>query len=284
MDKITLRAYGKLNLSLDITGKRPDGYHLMDMVMQSVDLCDRVTLERSDRLDAALFPYGKKDTAYRAAQTFFAETGIPGGVRIQTEKHIPSEAGMGGGSADAAAVLKGLDLLFETGMGERLAEIGVGIGADVPFCLKGGTARVGGIGEEIQPLPFFGTGYYLVIKPPFGISTPAAFGAFDRLTDFRRPDTMGLIAAIKRRETEKFQTLSANVLEAAAARPEIGTIAEALRSAGSPFAQMSGSGSAVFGFFPTREAASAAKEAVAAYGELFLCRPVEQGVAVETTF
>ena len=282
MDRITLRACGKLNLSLDIVGVREDGYHLMDMVMQSVSVFDRVTVEKAESLDPGLFPYGEQDIAYRAAQAFFAAAGIPGGARVRVEKRIPSEAGMAGGSADGAAVLIALDRLYGTGMGEKLIPIGEKVGADVPFCLTGGTARVQGIGERVTPLPFFDRGCYLVVKPPFGISTPAAFRAFDRSGAPRRPDTAGMIAAMARGDIPAFEALSENVLEAAAARPEIGEIRRALREAGAAFSRMTGSGSAVFGLFETEGAAAAARGAVERYGETFLCKPVPAGIWVET--
>lgn len=281
MDKITLRAYGKLNLSLDIVGVREDGYHLMDMVMQSVSLFDRVTVEKADALEPSCFPYGEKDIAYRAAKAFFVAAGIPGGARVEVEKHIPSEAGMAGGSADGAAVLVALDRLYDTGMGEKLIPVGGKVGADIPFCLIGGTARVQGIGEQVTPLPFFEKGCYLVIKPPFGISTPAAFRAFDRSGASRRPDTAGIIAAMGRGDIPALETLSENVLETAAARPEIGEIRQALRKAGAVFSRMTGSGSAVFGLFETEGAAAAARDEVSGYGETFLCKPVPTGILVE---
>ena len=140
MDKITLRACGKLNLSLDIVGVREDGYHLMDMVMQSVSIFDRVTVEKAESLDPGLFPYGEQDIAFRAAKAFFAAAGIPGGARAKVEKQIPSEAGMAGGSADGAAVLIALDRLYGTGMGEKLIPIGKKVESDIPFSLSYATA------------------------------------------------------------------------------------------------------------------------------------------------
>ena len=281
MDKITLRAYGKLNLSLDITGVREDGYHLMDMVMQSVSLYDRVTVEKADILDPARFPYGEKDIACRAAKMFFRLSGIQAGAIVTVEKHIPSEAGMAGGSADGAAVLLGLDALYGTGLSEELFSSAWRIGADVPFCMVGGTARVGGIGERVAPLPFFGKGAYLIVKPPFGIPTPEAFRAFDRLEAVRRPDTEGMLAAMERGDFPALERASANVLEPAANRPEIGEIRLALRAAGAPFTRMTGSGSAVFGLFPDERAAEAARPQLARFGETFVCTPVPTGAAPE---
>ena len=180
MDRITLRACGKLNLSLDIVGVREDGYHLMDMVMQSVS-----GFRPGDGGEGGIprpRPLPLRGTGYRlpGGKSVFRGRRDPGGARAKVEKQIPSEAGMAGGSADGAAVLVALDRLYGTGMGEKLVPIGEKVGADVPFCLTGGTARVEGIGERVTPLPFFDRGCYLVVKPPFGISTPAAFRAFDR--------------------------------------------------------------------------------------------------------
>ena len=282
MDKIILRGYAKLNLSLDITGLRPDGYHLMDMVMQSVSLFDRVTITRAETLDPAAFPYGPSDTAYRAARAFLDAAGLDAGAAITVEKHIPAEAGMAGGSADAAAVLRGMDILFGTNLGDKLLKLAEQVGADVPFCLTGGTARVQGIGEKLVPLPFFGSGCYLVVKPPFGIPTPAAFKAYDQISAFRRPDTPGILKAMETGDIPALETLSENVLEQAVGRPEIAAIRRALKEAGAPFTRMTGAGSAVFGLFESEELAAAARPALSDYGTVFLCRPVETGVEVES--
>ena len=283
MDKIILLAHAKLNLSLDITGLREDGYHLMDMVMQSVTLNDCVTLERSDTLSPGDFAYGETDTGYRAAKLFFDTTGVKGGVRVSVQKIIPSQAGMAGGSADAAAVLVGLNRMYATGLSrEQLCRMGVKIGADVPFCLVGGTARVGGLGEKVEPLPFFGQGSYLIVKPPFGISTPAAFKAFDAMPDCPRPDQERLIAAMAKFDIAEMAAASENVLERAAVPDTIGEIRRALVKNGAGMSLMTGSGSAVFGLYERTEDAVRAAELpeIRRLGEVFVCRPAPEGVTV----
>ncbi len=284
MDRITLRACGKLNLSLDIVGVREDGYHLMDMVMQSVSVFDRVTVEKAESLDPGLFPYGEQDIAFRAAKAFFAAAGIPGGARVRVEKRIPSEAGMAGGSADGAAVLVALDRLYGTGMGEKLIPVGEKVGADVPFCLTGGTARVQGIGEVIRPIAPFRAAHILIVKPAFGISTPVAFKAFDRLQNPRHPMTEALIAALPGGDLAAIDALSANVLEPAVGREEIGEMIRALKKAGASFARMTGSGSAVFGIFPDAGTAEKARAMLSSYGETFLCGTRQAGVVPDHSF
>ena len=283
MDKIILLAHAKLNLSLDITGLREDGYHLMDMVMQSVSLSDCVTLEKSDTLSPDDFEYGESDTGYRAAKLFFDTTGIKGGVKVSIEKTIPSQAGMAGGSADAAAVLVGLNRMYRTGLNRNeLCAMGVKIGADVPFCLVGGTARVGGIGEKIEPLPFFGQGHYLIVKPPFGVSTPAAFKAFDSMPDCPSPDQKRLIAAMERFDIAEMAAATENVLERAAVLDTIGQIRRALIEHGAGMSLMTGSGSAVFGLYERIEDAvkAANMPEIRKLGEIFVCSPAPEGVTV----
>jgi 4-diphosphocytidyl-2-C-methyl-D-erythritol kinase len=287
MDQITLRANAKLNLSLDITGRRADGYHLMDMIMQSVDLYDTVTLRRSGEISvslqmengAASLPPDEHNTAYKAAQLYFQQTGIRSGVSIALTKRIPQQAGMAGGSADAAAVLIGLDRMFETGLSTRqLLEIGVQVGADVPFCLIGGTARVSGIGEIVRPETPFTAGQYLIVKPPFGISTPESFHRFDSMADCRRPDNDALLAAMAGQDLGKMAQVSANVLEIAAASPEIERIKQRLYRSGADFALMTGSGSAVFGLFADAEKAAQAAKLLADCGRIYLCKAAAAGV------
>ncbi len=289
MNQITLRANAKINLSLDIIGRREDGYHLMDMIMQSVDLCDLVRLEKGTDIRVSLLSsdngsalsIGENNTAHKAAAAFFRYTGLPGGVSVQLTKHIPQEAGMAGGSADAAAVLIGLDKLYETGLSrQEFLDIGVTVGADVPFCLVGGTARVRGIGENILPQPMFGFGHYLIVKPPFGISTPLSFKRFDTMDSCRRPDNDALLAAMASHDLPQMQRVSANVLEQAAESPEIEAIKQRLRSLGAGFSLMTGSGSAVFGLFAEKEAAAQAAEPLSDCGRVYLAAAAPAGVQV----
>ena len=178
MNSLVLSAKAKINIYLDVTGKRADGYHLLETVMHTVSLCDTVTLTKTDRsgieisCSEPLIPCNEKNIAYKCAAAFFEKTGISGGsVSIDIIKRIPSQAGMGGGSADGAAVLTGLDRLFETDLSENeLVSIGAKIGADIPFCIKGGCGYCTGIGEIIEPLPAI-RGCVLIGKGKAGIST-----------------------------------------------------------------------------------------------------------------
>lgn len=287
MEQLTLLAHAKLNLSLDIVGRRADGYHLMQMVMQSVSLSDTLTLAKRREgitlaCDDPALSCGEKNLAYKAAAAFFAETSVCGGVAVTLQKSIPSGAGLGGGSADAAAVLIGLDRLYQTGLPlHRLIAIGALIGADVPFCLCGGTALVEGIGEVISPLPPLPECHFVIVKPEQSVNTAAAFSAFDRQPPLRRPDTAGMLAAIRQGSLPEISRLLCNVFEDTAELPELARIQAALRQAGARNALMTGSGSAVFGLFTEAEPAKAYCAVLQKAGaSAFLCPPVRQGVTI----
>ena len=178
-----LKANAKINLSLDVVGKREDGYHLIDSVFQSVSLCDDIVVEKSDTVSVACDNNticDKSNIAYKAAQKFFEYVGISGGAEIIIKKNIPLAAGLGGGSADAAAVIVALDRLYETNLSQdTLCEIGLSVGADVPFCIMGGTARVGGIGEKMTELPDMPDCAILLIKHGIKQSTADMYKKID---------------------------------------------------------------------------------------------------------
>ncbi len=182
-----LIANAKINFTLDIKGKREDGYHLLDSVMQSVSLCDTVTVNKSDLICVSCSDgeiSGEGNIAFKAAKTFFEFTEIFGGADIYIEKKIPKAAGLGGGSADAAAVIVGLDRLYKTNLSvESLCEIGLKVGADVPFCIMGATARVKGIGEIIEPLPSFPERYLVIVKNGEKLSTKDMYEKIDGMGD-----------------------------------------------------------------------------------------------------
>ncbi|MBR6791102.1 MAG: 4-(cytidine 5'-diphospho)-2-C-methyl-D-erythritol kinase [Oscillospiraceae bacterium] len=284
MNEIVLLACGKINLSLDIVGLREDGYHLMDMVMQSVSLADRVTLRRAKEISVITgggIPADERNTAFKAAKVFFAETGVPGGCEITVEKNIPSEAGMGGGSADAAAVLIGLDQMYGTDLPvDKLMDMGLRVGADVPFCLIGGTALVQGIGERVASVSPMPDCHILLVKPSFGISTGAAFRHFDETGVSVHPDNAALLAAMEAGDLSSMDRFMANVLEESAASPEIEALRETIAAQGAEAALMTGSGSVVFGLFSDEEKARAAAEKVSGLGKVFLARPVPAGTEI----
>lgn len=280
MKEITLRACAKINLSLDIKGVREDGYHLMEMVMQSINLADVLTLKKTPQeislvleQEGALadaVPQGEGNTAVRAARLFFERTGLSGGCQIKLEKHIPSQAGLGGGSADAAAVLKGLNELYGTDLPqETLMEMGLAIGADVPFCLVGGTALVTGIGEKVTPIAPWKKGRIVILKPPFGISTAAAFKRYDEQGVKRHPDTAALIRAIEREDLAAMGAAMWNVM--AEGLPEIEALRQQLLASGAAGALMTGSGSAVYGIFSAGAAGLGLASKLAPCS--FLCAP-----------
>ena len=266
MDSLVLNAKAKINLYLDVTGKRADGYHLLETVMHTVSLCDTVTLTKTARngieisCSDPLIPCNEKNIAYKCAAAFFDKTGIiSGGVSIDIIKKIPSQAGMGGGSADGAAVLTGLDRLFETGLSENeIISIGAKIGADIPFCIKGGCGYCTGIGEIIEPLPAI-CGYVLIGKGQAGISTAEAFGKIDSLGS-----GIGIIGIKKIFGNVSSLTDIApfcrNIFDDVTSLEEVTDIKKIMTENGAVCSAMTGSGSAVFGLFESENVASKAQE------------------------
>ena len=286
MRSLTLPAPAKLNLTLDILGSRSDGYHEMRMVMQSVSLADRVTLELGPaggvRADSGLgfLPKDRKNLAVSAALAFYEALGQePPGLRITLEKKIPVCAGTAGGSSDAAAVLRGLNELSGAGLSpETLAEIGARVGSDVPYCVLGGTMLAEGRGEVLTPLPSLPACSIVLCKPAFSISTPVLFQAWDRQKRRLRPDTDGLITALDAGDLPGIAQRVYNVFEAvltANQRREIDRIKNALIQSGALGAAMTGSGPTVFGIFDREDLAKAAADQLAEqYSEVFLTVPV----------
>ena len=256
---LSVPAYAKLNLTLDILGKRTDGYHEMQMVMQTVSLHDDVTVTLADgsgircRAEGADLPCDERNLAVKAAKVFCDAMDYRGGIDIALKKRIPSEAGMAGGSADAAAVLRALrDLVSPTLTDERLEQIGAGVGSDVPFCIRGGTQLAEGRGEKLTVLKSAPKFYAAVCKPDFPISTPALFARVDGVTITDRPDTKAMLAAIESGDADALCANVRNVFEQALEEPQRDCI-EKLKHEfllyGAKAAAMTGSGSAVFGLF-----------------------------------
>ena len=284
-----LEARAKINWSLDITGLREDGYHLMDMLMQPVELADTLTLSPAPDLILTTggFPLLKADDrhlAYRAASLLKQHTGYPSGAAIHVEKRIPVGAGMGGGSADAAAVLWGLNQIWHTGLSPaELESLGLQLGADVPFCLRGGLTRTRGIGEQLENLPC--ARYYplVVLQPCRGLSTREVFQAFHLSEDLSHPDTDAAARALASGDLSSLRRSLANVLQPVSVRmrPEIGNALRLLKEAGAEIALMTGSGSAVFGVFRTAAKARAAYTAIALrFPSVFLSRTCAESLRV----
>lgn len=263
-------ARAKINWSLDITGQRPDGYHLMDMLMQTVTLSDRITIRPAEDIILTtggwpLLTPDERHLALRAARAIQAYTGYTGGAAIHVEKRIPVGAGMGGGSSDAAAVLKGLNYLWQTGLTQQqLEEIGLTIGADVPFCLRGGLTRTTGIGEVMQPLPYRRDWELLVIQPCRGLSTGEVFTAYHEQENILHPDTDSAQKALAEGDAALLARSLGNVLQGVSEekRPDIREAIAALKDQGALISLMTGSGSAVFGVFESRAEADAARNAL----------------------
>ncbi len=268
MEEITLQTPAKINLSLDVTGKRKDGYHNLETIMQSISLYDSVTVRKcgsglSLQCDSPNVPHDSGNIAWKAAEAFFSEYPGTGGARIVLEKKIPVSAGLAGGSADAAGVLKALNKLFGEPFNEvKLVDIARKIGADVPFCLRGGTALARGIGDELVILPDFAGIRVVVVKPPFPVSTAWAYKNLDLNALGERPDTLTLIAAIEEMDILTLAQGMRNVLESVVvkAHGEIGVIIGEFMELGALGSRMSGSGSAVFGLFDNEELADKAFE------------------------
>ena len=284
MNQITLRAAAKLNFTLDITGTRPDGYHLLRMVMQSVGVYDMLTLQKAPEISLQAAELATpQNLAWEAAAAFFAHTGIAGGVSMTLEKSIPSQAGMGGGSADAAGVLVGLNALYQAGLStQTLQKIGETIGADVPYCIVGGTALVEGIGDLVTPLAPMKGGAFAVLKPGWGISTVEAYQAYDQAPCPNHPDTEALARDLAAGNLQNLAPNMANVLEQASGHlEEIETLRQLLLERGALAARMTGSGSAVYGVFPDLEHAKACAAQISQPGLwAFAAEPVKQGIEI----
>lgn len=254
------KAYAKINLTLDVIGTREDGYHELCMVMHQVSLCDTVAVRIGCSHDGiqvisnlGYLPCDDKNIAYKAAALFLEETGADaGGVSIALEKRIPVAAGLAGGSSDGAAVLCALNELCETRLSdEELCRIGVKIGADVPYCICGGTMLAEGVGEKLSPIPKMPVCDVVLCKPGYGMSTPKVFSALDETEILRHPDTQAMLSALSAGNLSDIAQNMYNVLEpvVATAKADIGAIERAMLSHGALGAMMSGSGSTVFGIF-----------------------------------
>ena len=265
-----IRAYAKINWSLDTVGMREDGYHLLDMVMQSVSLHDTLSIEPAGslslRVDGPMrAPAGPDNLALRAAEALRQHAGISQGAAISLRKRIPSGAGLGGGSSDAAAVLRGLNSLWRLDYPlDTLCAIGLELGADIPYCLHGTLCRVEGIGESITPLSQGRIWHLVILQPCRGLSTRQVFTALGEAPALRRPDTPGVIAALQNGAFSQLPAVMGNTLQEISVplRPQIRQAVTALREHGARAAQMTGSGSAVFGVFSSAAAARTAWEAL----------------------
>lgn len=266
MDIVKRKAYAKVNLGLDVIGKRADGYHEVKMIMQSIGIHDELTFSRQEKgidlkIDRIDLPADGNNLIYRAAKLIKESFGIKEGVRIQLKKRIPIAAGLAGGSTDAAAVFKGMNTLFGLGMSEeKMCELGVKIGADVPYCILGGTALAEGIGEKLTPLPDAPNAVLLLAKPEISVSTKEVYGKL-RVEELKfHPDIDGMTKAILRHDLAGVIERMGNVLENVTAEeyPVIDQIKDFMLNHKAMRAMMSGSGPTVFGIFEKQEDAARA--------------------------
>lgn len=271
MDRLELKALGKINLGLDVLGRRENGYHDVRMVMQTVYLYDRIIMKKSKtpgiRLETNLYylPVNENNLAYQAAQMLMYEFHIEEGVSIQLDKHIPVAAGMAGGSSNAAAVLFGMNRMFSLGLSQKeLMERGVKLGADVPYCIMRGTVLAEGIGEILTPLSPMPKCYVLIAKPAISVSTKMVYEKLDSHEIEDHPDIDGILAGLKAGDLKKVAGSMGNVLERVTvdAYPVIDQIKKMMIKEGALNAMMSGSGPTVFGIFEEKATARKAADAI----------------------
>ena len=275
--KCVEKAYAKVNLTLAVGEKRLDGYHEVVSVMQRVSLCDTLTAEQTREgitltcSDPAL-PSGEENLAHRAASLFFRETGIAGGAALTLEKRIPSQAGLGGGSSDAASALLALRKLYAPALPDtELETMAAALGSDVPFFIRGGTQLATGRGEMLSPLPPLTDGWFVIVKPTESFSTPAMYRRLDELPPACTPPLPPLQGGLPALAAGLFNRFEAAIPAGSA----VWDIKARLAAYGALASLLSGSGSAVFGLFDTETAACAAVEARRpAWPEIFLTRPV----------
>lgn len=267
MEKLELKALGKINLGLDVLGRRENGYHDVRMVMQTLYLYDNVTLVKRStpgiEIESNLFflPKDENNIAWKAANLLIEEFGIKDGVKIILDKHIPVAAGMAGGSSNAAAVLHGMNQMFDLGLSQQeLMDRGVKLGADVPYCIMRGTVLAEGIGEKLTPLEPMPKCFILIAKPPISVSTKRVYEKLDSKEIQVYPDIDGILEGLENQDLKKVASSMGNVLEKVTVEeyPVIARIKESMLKLGALGAMMSGSGPTVFGIFEDRKTAKEA--------------------------
>ncbi len=275
MEEISLQAYAKINLGLDVIRKREDGYHEVRMIMQSISLADTLVLRKSseagihlrnhDGIENPDVPMDSTNLVYRAIQMLKEEFQITEGIEAVLTKRIPVAAGMAGGSTDAAAALKGMNQLFSLGLStQELCQRGVRLGADIPYCIQGGIALSEGIGEILTPLPKMPDCYILIARPPINVSTAFVYGNLKANELKEHPDIDGMIQAIHQQDLSGIASRLGNVLETVTipAYPVISDIKKIMVEYGAMQSLMSGSGPTVFGIFTEEQKAQVAAEQI----------------------
>ena len=287
--KISIKAAAKVNLMLDLTAVLENGYHSIYTVMQSIGLFDTITVKTTDSDKITLscsdesMPTDNKNTAWKAAEFFFEHIGSEiKGVNIHIDKNIPSQAGMAGGSADAAAVIVALDKLFNTNLREEeLLSIGEKVGADVPFCILGGTRLCLNKGEVMAKLPDFNPCYMVIVKPDQGVSTKEAYSNYDSAQWIRHPDNEGFLFAATTKDFDTMCKKAANVFEQVVEVSDRVKIKSVMRNHNAKLAMMTGSGAAVFGVFVSKQDAENCKKALEdMFSSVFIAEPTEKALYI----
>ena len=277
------KAYGKVNITLDVVGKREDGYHLLKMIMQNIDIYDVITIEKIESgieitCNKPYVPTDERNLAYKAAKLFKDTFNITSGVLIDIKKNIPVAAGLAGGSTDCAAVLRMMNKLFQVNAdNEKLMELGVKLGADVPYCINGGTALCEGIGEVLTSLKPFKNHIIVLVKPPFGVSTKEVYRNFDLGRVRNHPETDKVITYMNEDNLYEVAKNMKNLLENVTLKKHkvISSIKSEMESLGAIKAMMSGSGRTVFAFFDDMmKAQRCYDEMKKKYNDTFITRTV----------
>ncbi len=291
MQSITIHAPAKVNLALEVCGLLPGGFHALDMIMQAVTLYETIVLEKrpvgqltmecraADGGLAPDIPTDARNLAWRAARLFLDEAGIAEGVHLTVTKAVPSQAGMAGGSADAAGVLVGMNLLLEAGMTtQQLCALGEQLGSDVPFCIVGGTARVQGRGEKVTPIAPLPACWLVAAMPHTGSSTPEGFARYDRYGSPFHPDVDACIGALTAGDLAALCKNAGNALQTACATDETAAILQTLHVCGAHAALLTGTGAVTYGIFTDKTAAeAAAKELRRTFAPVFVLSPETRG-------
>ena len=295
MSSIELKSRAKINLSIDVLGKREDGYHLVEMIMQTIDLYDLIEINEKDNDQITIkstsdeIPLDCNNLVYKAANLIKKTFNINKGVEIHIKKNIPVAAGMAGGSSNAAAVLVGLNKLWNLNLSnQQLEKIGLKLGADVPFCINGGAVLASGIGEELTPIKGLTKDVcILVCKPDLFVSTKEVYEGLDLQNIKNRPDNKFLIECLKKGNINLLATNMVNVLETVTSKmhEEIKDIEKVMLENNALGSMMSGSGPTVFGLFDKEEGALSAKgELLKKYNQVYVVRSSEKGVEVNGEF
>lgn len=277
-NRATAKSYAKINLTLDVLDKLPNGYHEVKMIMQSINLFDLVIVDKVPRgihisTNCKFIPRNDKNIAYKAAKLFFEKTGISGGAKILIHKNIPVSAGLAGGSGNAAAVLCALNILYGMPLGKEIYDIALTLGADVPYCIDGGTCLAEGIGEKLTPLSPLPQFPVILVKPPVSISTAEIYKKIDFWDTLSRPDTEKALSAIANGDFNTLFNNMKNVMEEVTKKmcPEISEISELMYRLGARVSLMSGSGPTVYGIFENEKCAKKAFDVISQqYQQTFL--------------